>query len=197
MRASLRRATRPGTRGAAAFLIVLCACGMPKPNQVVERYVAAANGHDIDAVSALLDDSVVWAFGADTFRGRDAALQPLYFDTGAETELLPSDLLLRGDSVDINLAETSGVLGALGIDTLHHRVRFVVTEGRIAQTFSLQPPREYAAFVDSITAFLQWLGVHDSASRDRFWPEGRFTYSQEAGAELPALIRRWRRRDGP
>lgn len=184
----------------AISAVLASGCGVPEPaaptlEETLQRYVAAANRHDIDAVADLIAADATWFLFTDTLTGRAAVLQPLAFDEGANTVLEVSNVVVHGDTVDFDLLERNDVLEALGIPALHHVPRFVFRDGLIYEKLSRNPPAEVAAFGDSITSFIGWLTENDPEALEFLWPDGHFNYSREAGRAMPALVMKWRQRD--
>ena len=172
-------ATRPGTDLAT----------------VMREYVAAANRYDDTALARWIAPDAVWYLGGDTLSGREQVLEPHAFDAGAHTRLAARDLVVRGDTVDLELVERNDVLAELGIAELHHFPRFVFRDGSIVRIEARRPPLEAQALADSLRSFATWLRERDPALYDRLWPGARrFAYGRETAGLMVTLVRAWRRR---
>ena len=130
-----------------------------------------------------------------TLKGKEEAIAPLRFDKGANTILKVSNVIVNGDTIDCDLLERNDVLTACGINELHHFPRFILKDGSIKKILSRKTPVENKAFVDCITAFAGWLSVNSPEEYKKFWPEGKFNYSEERGKAMPIEIRKWRERN--
>jgi hypothetical protein len=178
-------------------LIFLIKCGEREKNnkQFINEYIKAANAHNIEKVRAMYSDSIIWHLGPYTLKGKDDAIAPLWFDKGANTVLKASNVMVNGDTIDCNLLERNDVLTEYGINELHHFPRFIIKNGLIETILSRKPPLENQAFVDSITAFAKWLSVNSPEEYKKFWPEGKFNFSQDRGKAMPVEIKKWRERN--
>jgi hypothetical protein len=178
-------------------LIFLVRCGNPEQSnkQFLNKYIEAANSHNIKEVQSMYSDSIVWYLGPYTLKGKEEAIAPLRFDKGANTILKVSNVIVNGDTIDCDLLERNDVLTACGINELHHFPRFILKDGSIKKILSRKPPVENKAFVDCITAFAGWLSVNSPEEYKKFWPEGKFNYSEERGKAMPIEIRKWRERN--
>jgi hypothetical protein len=165
----------------------------PLPATVFERYIEAANLHDIEAVRAITAEDVVWNLGRDTLIGVEETLRPLAFDEGAHTVLTASSYSVNGDTINFNLVEHNDVLDALGVRELHHSGQMVVRNGLIIRIAPLRPPLERKALADSVITFWRWLREHRPEVFDRMWHNGKFNYTRNAGVEMPNLIYEWKR----
>jgi hypothetical protein len=178
-------------------LIFLAGCGEREKNnkKFLDEYIEAANAHNIEKVRAMYSDSIVWYLGPYVLKGKEEAIAPLWFDKGANTVLKASNVIVNGDTIDCDLLERNDVLTAYGINELHHFPRFILKIGLIETILSRKPPVENQAFVDSIAAFAKWLAVNSPEEFKKFWPEGKFNFSEERGKAMPVEIKKWRERN--
>jgi len=176
------------------LLITGCQKQKHNPKQVLLNYIIAANEHNIEKVYSMYSDSIVWYLGPFILKGKGEAIKPLWFDKGANTKLMISNVLVNGDTVDFNLLETNDVLHALGVNQLHHSPRFIFNDGLIKTILSTKLPGEFQAYADSISAFRKWLSENEPEVYNKFWPDGKFVFSEERGRVMPVEIKKWRER---
>jgi hypothetical protein len=179
------------------ILFLACEKKSTNPKVVLNGYIKAANEHNIEKVRDFYSDSIIWHFGSFTFRGKDEAIAPIKFDKGANTLLVVSNIKVSGDTVDFDLLETNDVLSALGVPELHHFPRFIIKDGLIHSIFSRRPPAEFQAYSDSVSGFAKWLSENLSETYNKFWPDGRFNFSEETGITMPTEVMKWRNRKTP
>jgi hypothetical protein len=179
-----------------AILILFIACEkQPTITEILlNEYIQAANAHDIEKVYGMYSDSIVWHFGSFRFKGKEKAIAPLKFDTGANTVLVISNVVLNSDTVDFDLLETNDVITALGIERLNHFPRFIIKDGLILKKLSRKPPLEFKAFADSVSAFANWLRSNSPDIYEKIWPGDEFNFSEETGRIMPVEVRKWRNR---
>ena len=175
-------------------LIFLSNCGKQEQNneQLLAEYIKAANAHDIQKVQSMYSDSIIWYLGPYTLKGKEEAIAPLRFDKGANTVLQASKVVVIGDTVDFSLLEKNDVLTAYGINELHHFPRFIFKDGLVQTILSRKPPAENQVFIDNVTAFVKWLSANKPVEYKKFWPQGKFNFSEETGKAMPIEIKKWK-----
>jgi len=178
------------------FVILAVCCTRreaPSPAKILERYIEAANRHDVESVRAITAKDAIWYPGQDTLIGREQVLRSLAFDEGANTVITVTNFIVNGDTIKFELTERNDVLDALGIGELHHFGQMVIRKGLIVQIMPRRPPLEQEAYVDSALTFRRWLRKYRPEAYDRILPGGKFNYTRSVGEEIPALILEWKK----
>lgn len=176
------------------IFVLSCTDEKNNPEVILNDYIKAANKHNIEKVKEIYADSIIWYFGPFTFSGKEEAIQPLLFDKGANTILKVDNMMVNGDTIDLELTETNDVLKALGVPELHHFPRFIIKDGLIISISQIKPPLEFNAYADSISAFAIWLSENKPEKFEQFWPSDGFNFSEESGRDMPMEVKKWRKR---
>lgn len=161
--------------------------------ELLRRYNQAANRHDISALRAMLADDIVWVLGRDTLIGKDAALGPHEFDTGAEARVTIKSSVVKGDTVEFVLEETNGYMDTLGIPSVVHYPRFIFRDGLLIRKEPVYPSL-YSPMVDSIDQrWNQWIrSAHPEAHVQIIKPNGGINFNRKTGELLLHLAHEWK-----
>ena len=127
----------------ALLAVWAMSCSRPEPpslETLIDRYIEAANRHDIAAVRAMTAEDAEWRLGPYVLRGREEMMAPLAFDGGAHTVLEATKVVADGATVDCDLVERNDVIEAFGIPELHHFARFIFRSGLIFRIAPRRPP---------------------------------------------------------
>lgn len=113
--------------------ILLCSCASaPDVEEIHQRYMAASNAHDIEALAEMTAEEIVWKLGPYILRGKREALLPHISDGVMNTTLEVRDRRVLGRVVECEVVEQNDALRAVGVDAWIHYARFVFDgEGRV------------------------------------------------------------------
>jgi hypothetical protein len=149
---------------ALLILVASCSAGRPDTRALFERYMAAANAHDLDALAAMTHDDVIWQLGPYRLVGKGAALAPHGTDLGMHTTLEVRDITIRGDTVEHVLIERNDATRAYGPDSLVHFSRKVFRDGLLWRQEPWRPSPNMAEFERRAAPFRAWIrAVHPEA----------------------------------
>ena len=160
--------------------------------ELLQRYIQAANRHDISALRDRFAENIVWILGTDTLVGKDAVLAPHELDAGAGTRLIIKNAIVKGDTVESILEETNDYMDTLGMPSVVHYPRFVFRNGLLARIEPIRPDFT-PPLTDSIDQrWNQWIqSAHPEAWVQIVKPNGDINFSRETGELLLRLACEW------
>jgi hypothetical protein len=176
------------------LLVLLQCCNRHQDTaELLQRYIQAANRHDISAIRTKFANDIVWILGSDTLIGKDAVIAPHEFDAGAGTRLLVKSFTVKGDTVESVLEETNDYMDTLGMPSVIHYPRFVFRDDLLVRIENIRPgliPPE----VDSIDQLWNyWIqSTHPEEWEQIVEPNGSINFSRKNGALLLRLACEWR-----
>jgi len=186
-----------GSRGSGQLLLVLLVCAAcveraPSPRDLFDRYLAASNAHDLEALEAMTDDDIVWQLGPWTLEGKEKALSPNYADLLNHTTLLARDVVVRGDTVECTVIERNDATRAYGPDSLIHYPRYVFEDGLLKIKEGWRRDTSFAELNRHAEPFRAWvrathpeslMAILDSTGAPR-WTRGSIEKTRE-------MLRAW------
>lgn len=125
----------------AALALVLLGCQeAPQVDHVARSYVDAVNRKNLSALDSLFTDDVVWHAGNQRpLIGKSAVLDGHRRETDANTSLALVLIDPRGDTLSLELVESSDHLRDLGVNEVRRAPRLVLRDGRISRIERLAP----------------------------------------------------------
>lgn len=166
--------------------------GEGRARDVVQRYLEAANRHDVAAALAHLRDDFQLEFKGGPTLGKRAVEEAMGWDRGTSGRISWRVVSASDDRVTVEGEETNVFLSLLGSAPLGFRSRFEVDEaGRIArQEYEVQasgPP-----VPELLEPSVSWAERHAPDELAAVYPDGRLVYTEEMGRKWVRLLRDWR-----
>ncbi len=161
--------------------------------ELLERYIMAANQHDIKALLTMFSENIIWILGSDTLIGKKSVMAPHEFDAGAGTRLIIKSSIVKGDTVESILEETNDYMDTLGMSSVLNFPRFVFYDGLLIRIEPIRP-QMIPPLVDSIDQqWNKWIqNEYPDAWAKIVNPDGSINYSRETGELLLRLACEWR-----
>jgi ketosteroid isomerase-like protein len=125
--------------------------------EVFQRYLAASNAHDLEALAAMTADDIVWQLGPWTLVGQEKALRPHYADLINHTVLEAREVVVRGDTVECTLIERNDATRAHGPDSLVHYARYVFEAGLVVKKEPWAPSESLRELNRRAEPFRSWV----------------------------------------
>jgi hypothetical protein len=174
---------------------LLVACGTQPPSEaraVFDRYMAAANAHDLATLAAMTDAGVIWQLGPYRLVGKEAALGPYYADLALHTTLAYRGVTIRGDTVEDVVIERNDATRAYGPDSLVHYARYVFRHGLMWRKEEWKPSPDLPEFVRRGAPFRAWVRrVHPDVD-EKLRPDSTYGPFGEVRARLLAsMLQEW------
>lgn len=136
---------------------VSAGCVRRGPEDVVRRFHAALNDHDVDRAIAWLDDDYAFRDAAGSFAVPREAIRPmLAWDAALHSRSEATILRTWGDTVVVRQRETNDFLELLGVAPWSHEVTYVVEGNRIAVTIVDDAGALHAAVDRALEPVLTW-----------------------------------------
>lgn len=183
---------------AASILLLACSCVGKQPDvaKQFELYSEASVSHDLSALEALIAEDIVWQLGTRRLEGKQEALGPHAFDSGAEATLTYQNVRVEGNRVEFELVETSDVVRAVGMTELLHFVRFEFQHGLVSRKTGSgkEPPDSLSMkeFSQRMAPLRQWIReTHPDAIPSLVDSDMSLIFSEESGALMLRLAREW------
>lgn len=177
-----------------ALLIIMAACSNKRndTSTLFSRYLEASNAHDLETLEEMTDDDIVWKIGPYTLTGKEEALPPHAYDAIMNTSLDPSDIVVRGDTVECVLIERNDVTRAFGVDGLVHYARYVFRNGLMYRKEPWKEPMSNSRFTENLKKFRAWMGEEHPGELIELDSLGTIShFGLEVGELRSRLLREW------
>ncbi len=179
------------------MILVVIGCDSEKTQDIKElheKYMTASINHDIETLSAMTHEDVVWRLGPYTFKGKEAALGPNRYDTGTGTILKFTNVVISGDTVEFELFEQNEILFAIGMEGVHHYPRFIFKDGLVIN----KEPWKKSPDVQEMNRLAQprrdWIREnHPEVVQKFFNLDGNFIFNRENGELAIQMTREWQK----
>ena len=150
----------------ATLLATACSPRQTDTSILFERYMAAANAHDLDALAAMTHEDIVWQLGPYRLVGKQAALAPHGTDLAMHSRFEVRDVRIRGDTVEHVLIERNDATRAYGPDSVVQYSRKVFRDGLMWRKEPWRPSPDMAEFNRRGAPFRAWIReAHPEAFR--------------------------------
>jgi len=176
-----------------AMLLVSCSTREPDTRARFERYMAAANAHDLGALADMTHDDIVWQLGPYRLVGKEAALAPHGTDLAMHTMLEVRDVTIRGDTVEHILIERNDATRAYGPDSLVQYARKVFRDGLMWRKEPWRPSPDMAEFNRRGAPFRAWIRVEHPEAYEVLRPESSRAapFGLARGRLISQLLSEW------
>jgi hypothetical protein len=183
---------------ALVFSLWSCAGRGSDAENSAKRYIEALQRYDVEALRKLTAPDVVCTTGLSRIVGRDQLLAPVEFQAGIRTTYECARMVVHGDTVEVDLVETSDLGSALGIPESHHYERFVFEKGVLQLREVRKPPLEYQTFGERLRRLRSWIQEnHPDVMGQIEDAKGNFKGDRAAGEALVRMARKWRESQPP
>ena len=176
-------------------ILILSSCGMDHEAEIRElhrKYMEASINHDIETLSVMTAEDVVWHLGRYTLRGKEEALGPHEYDAGLNNSIEYSNVVVRGDTVEFELVERNEIAKAFGMDEVRHFSRFIFKDGLLHKKEPWKSSTDFQELNRRRKSFHMWVNeTHSEAMKKFFDSEGKFIFSQETGLLYTQLVKEW------
>ena len=176
------------------LLVFLLGCARHyDTTELLQRYIQAANRHDMPALRGMLAEDIVWVLSSDTLIGKDAVLAPHEFDAGAKTRLTVQSSVVQGDTAELAIEEANAYMDTLGMPPVVHYARFIFHNGLLARIGTIRP-RLTPPATDSIDQrWNAWIeSAHPEAWAQIIKPDGHINFGRKTGELLVRLAHEWK-----
>jgi len=181
--------------GVVVLASALCACvGCGSgPEKSARRYIAALQEHDVESLKKMIAPDVIVTAGRTGTTGPDALLKAVDFQAGIRTTYVCAKMVVRGDTVDVDLLEKSDLGTAIGIPETHHYERFVFEDGMLKLREIRRPTDEYQLFGERVRRLQAWLQqFHPEVAAQIEDPQTGFKADRATGELLVRMAKEWR-----
>lgn len=163
-----------------------------KIKELHREYMEASNNHDIETLSKLTHEDIVWYLGPYTLQGKKEALAPNRYDTGLNNNITYSNVTVRGDTVDFELYETCEFINIIGMEGMKHYARFIFKDGLVHRKRAWKPSLDAKEYNRLMEPYRKWVrNNHSEALKIILDAEGNFIFSQEGGELMLNLAKQW------
>jgi hypothetical protein len=174
----------------ALWLCVGCGSGAEKS---AKRYIAALQRYDVETLRKMIAPDVIVTSGRSRVRGPDQLLEAVDFQAGIRTTYECERMVVRGDTVDVDLLEKSEFSTALGIPETLHYERLVFVKGMLTLRELRKPTLEYQAYGEQIRRLKSWIQEnHPDVMAQIEDPKTGFKRDRATGELLVRMAREWR-----
>jgi len=181
--------------GVAVLALAVCAsagCGSGTEKSA-RKYIAALQAYDIESLKKMIAPDVIVTAGRSGTKGPDELLKAVDFQAGIRTTYVCTKMVVRGDTVDVDLLETSDLGTAIGVPETHHYERFVFEDGMLKLREIRRPTEEYQLFGARIRRLQAWLQqLHPDVAAQIEDPRTGFKADRATGELLVRMAKEWR-----
>ena len=177
--------------------ILLIACGEKENTDLIQSYFEVHNSHDVEkALSYFSEEAVFELKGVWTKKGLIELRGLEEFDAAMNSHLELKDMRESGDTIYCKVVENNDWFGNMGItDLVHDPVIMVVRDQKINHIIGF-PNQETGQEIEAaIEGVFQWSQMHGDSTIYKLLPNGKFQYSNEAGAQWKALFKKMKAKD--
>lgn len=176
---------------------VLFSCETKKPynlKEIHQKYMTASINHDIETLEKLTHDSIIWILGANTFKGKEAALGPNKYDKGTGAKLEYSNVTIRQDTVEFELFEQNGILTAMDMEGVKGYPRFIFKNGLLYKKELWKPSPDIPTMLQRSQPRRNWIkNNHPEIFQKFFDQKGNFIWSEENGKLQIQMAEEWKK----
>lgn len=145
------------TLSLATTLCMLGTISDGSPVEVVGELLRRINEHDVAAAYAMLTADFEFRDGDGTFvLHRQEARSMLEWDAAVRSRAEIAVLDVRPDSVTVQLTESNAFFDAIGVESISHRVTYVVAGGSISAIVLHQAEAVGAKVEEALSPALEW-----------------------------------------
>ena len=174
-----------------ALTIVSCG-GTSHNDDVVDRYLEAWKKHDISTLTEMTAQNVVLDFGRGTLVGREHIINAVEFSAGANTVVEISNVVVRGDTVEFELAEKNDIVTACGIEALLHYPRLVFENGLLVRKGEVKGSRTLRVYAEQLSILRSWIARSRPDIIEEITDErGAYRINRKTGELLALMARTW------
>ncbi|MDX1393849.1 MAG: nuclear transport factor 2 family protein [Gemmatimonadota bacterium] len=157
------------------------------------RYMEAINRHDTRAALACLSRDFVLEFPGGAKLDRGGMESALGWDAGTKGRVEWSVVAERGNVITIEGEETNEFLRLLEIGPLPFESRFELDDHGLIAKQMHRTDWGGVSVEEALSPVLAWARQAAPAELAEVYPDGRMTYTEEAGRAWVDLLRRWSR----
>jgi ketosteroid isomerase-like protein len=178
--------------GWVVTLTASCVVVSSDSEALLREYLAASNAHDLATLRSLTHSDIIWRLGPFVFEGKEEALRPHGTDLGLSGSFESSDVVVRGDTVEVVLIERNDATRAYGPDSLVHYARYVFRDGLMWRKEAYRLSESIPDFRRRGEPFRAWVsGVYPDRARRLFDDEGADLFGVERSRLLSQLLTEW------
>jgi hypothetical protein len=168
--------------------------GPTSPQEVVNRFIRAANRHDLKGMLSYLTDDFVFRDSASTFRVTKPELLPaLQWDLALNSHVRSHLLKTDSESATFVMSERNDFYRLLGLRQQSYRVRFVVREGRIREEVIEEMIKDGPTSSEALAPAVDWARAHQPDTLVKVYRDNQPIYTGETANTWIALLREWRK----
>jgi len=157
------------------------------------KYIAALQKYDIESLKKMIAPDVIVTAGRSGTTGPDELLKAVDFQAGIRTTYVCTKMVVRGDTVDVDLLEKSDLGTVIGIPETHHYERLVFEDGMLKLREIRRPTDEYQLFGERVRELQAWLQqVHPDVAAQIEDPRTGFKGDRATGELLVRMAKEWR-----
>ncbi len=176
--------------------LIVFACGQDSSSGVektAEKYLRAMEAHDMETLTKMTHPDVVVVRGRARATGREKFLAPIEFEAGVNATFEFKNIVVRGDTVDVDMIERNDLASIMGFTEFHHFPRFIFTDGVLVQRESRRATPELKAYAQELELMRSWLKTERPDINMLIQDEqGRYKTTRKTGELLVKAANEWR-----
>ncbi|UCH82665.1 MAG: nuclear transport factor 2 family protein [Candidatus Latescibacterota bacterium] len=174
-----------------ALAVVSCGGGS-RTDDVTARYLEAWRTHDIKTLTEMTSPDVVLEFGRGTLAGREHIINAVEFSAGANTTVEIGNIVVRGDTVEFEMAEKNDIVTACGIEALLHHPRLIFEDGKLVRKGEVKGNRTFRVYAEQLSILRSWIAKSRPDILEAITDErGRYKINRRTGELLAMMARTW------
>ena len=178
-----------------ATILILLSCGTDHEAEIRElhhKYMEASMNHNIEILSVMTAEDIVWQLGPFILRGKEEALGPHKYDEGTNCILEYSNVVIHGDTVEFMLDEKNEVITAVGMTRIRTFPRFIFKDGLVYKKEEWKPSTDREEYNERAQPMRSWIRTeHPEAIKRLFNSKGNWVFSSKNGQLMVQLAKQW------
>lgn len=176
-----------------AMVLVVGSCGGKSGTEAVaERFIEAWKTYDIATLSALTAPDVVVDLGRGTLAGREHVIGPIEFSMGAGAEFEFNNVVVRGDTVEFEMIETSDIVRACGLEEIRHYPRLIFENGLLVRKESVRGIPNLRLYSEQLSLLRIWISDRRPDVLEQITdPRGGYRFTRRSGELMALMARAW------
>jgi hypothetical protein len=168
-------------------------CGGETGTQnIANKYLTAWKQYDMQTLRQMTDPGVVLDLGHGTLAGAELVLGPVEFAAGADADIEFNNVVVRGDTVEFELVEKSGIITACGLEELRHYPRLIFENGLLVKKGIIRETPNVRLYSEQMALLKQWVrnsrpDIHEKITN----AGGSFKIDRESGENLLLMAKAW------
>jgi len=180
---------------AIGCVLLLClACSKQDNIELVEKYEAAYNSHNVDSIMSLIAEDAVFKLDRRVLKGKEAIRSLAVYDSAIDVRLEMTQINAVGDSVVFDVREFNEWLELAGIDEYHYRKCVIAFDKGLIRYIEARSTEETLVKIGAVfQSIADWMPdslafeINDLVQSD---------FSAESAMRWKKILRQWREETG-